>query len=154
MKKALSLILALAMIASCVFALASCGKGGKYDGEYKYKSAKINKYEIAGQDFSEMFDAGDLLDMEDSNAAIVINGSKVQFKGDDMDDTEYSFTEKDGKLVLDKEALTELMGEIEEGVKGEVYFKVNGDDLDMYVSMSGEAEGVEAEIEMVISFKK
>lgn len=156
MKKALSLILALTMIAACVFVLASCG-GSNYDGEYKYKSAKINKYIIAGQDFSEMFDAGDFLDMEGSNASVAINGSKVQFKGNDMDDTEYSFTEKDGKLVLDKKALTELMGDMGdmgEGIKGEVYLKVSGGDLDMYISMSGEEGGMEADIEIVLSFKK
>ena len=158
MKKTLALVLAIVMALSCAFVLSACG-GSNYDGEYTFDKMELKKFTMNGEDMSELMDAEDMFDAEDTvGASIKIEGNKMTFvDAEDGEDQVVTFEEKGGKLVLDKKSTEELLGDIsEEGLDSNLYFKVNGKNLEMYVEMSGADDelGLEMEVSIVATFKK
>ena len=158
MKKTLALVLAIVMALSCAFVLSACG-GGNYDGEYTFDKMELKKFTMNGEDMSGLMDADDMFDAEDTvGAAIKIEGNKMTFvDAEDGEDQVVTFEEKGDKLVLDKKSTEELLGDIsEEGLDSNLYFKVNGKNLEMYVEMSGADDelGLEMEVSIIATFKK
>lgn len=172
MKKVLSLFLALVMVLSCVFVLASCKDDdegdekskskaekteSKYDGKYFFEDIDFT-FLMGGEDMTELL--GDDFVTEEGEDYVEIKGGKMYFSPEEPGDDpiEASYEEKDGKLKLSKQDELKVLGDITEefgsGGEAELYFKVNGDKLTMYISVIGTAEGISYEISVTTTFKK
>lgn len=161
MKKALSLIIALVFVISSVVTLVSCGgddaKSGKYNGVYFYESADYG-FLINGEDASALL-GGD--DEEDGfeDLSITIEKNKITFSdGEKDDDMEMTYFVKNGRLVLSEKDAAELFGDVvgELGDDGKIdlYLELDGDILTLYMSLTRESVKDKIELSIDAKFKR